>query len=183
MRVDTTQSGKGNTQVTIRRMSTEGDTTPARPPALPYFDHGQAQRAPTSEPITPARPGIQVLGPEPQALTRPLGSRPGPRTPSPVSRSPARPRPQPLSATWPRDRSPEAPLPGGPRWWPTCFMKSAARDRGAAGSGLPRGRACHAARGPGPRRQFCGRGRARRQLWARGPEQRAIAGGSGQAEG
>lgn len=54
-------------------------------------------------------------------------------------------------------------------------MNSAARDRGAAGSGLPRGRACHAARGPGPRRQSRGRSRTRRQLWARGPEQRAVA--------
>jgi hypothetical protein len=68
-------------------------------------------------------------------------------------------------------------------------MNSAARDRAPAGSGLPRGRACHAARArPRARRQLRGRGRARRAAAGRagrsgGRAGGRAAGGSRRAEG
>lgn len=65
--------GKEAQKLLSGECSAEGDTTPARPPDLSHSDHGQDQRTPPSEPVTPARPGIQVLGRETRALTRPPG--------------------------------------------------------------------------------------------------------------
>lgn len=64
-------------------------------------------------------------------------TQPGPRPQTPFPR----PRSLPLRPTPPTPRSRPGPLPGGPRWWPTCFMNS------RRGAGAP---AASASREAGP---------------------------------
>lgn len=104
-------------------------------------------RAGTFQRTTPEGKGDRSYLPAPLAAAARSGAngigghtratQPGPRPQTPFPR----PRSLPLRPTPPTPRPRPGPLPGGPRWWPTCFMNS------RRGAGAP---AASASREAGP---------------------------------